>query len=106
MKSIFRNIIAFVALVGLVYVVSNYYGMFGQMVGVKGASTKRAEEIKTSIQHDVTNQVATAASKAGEIKFSDIFLGLQRFGRIPKDIESIKKYSEEQLRTYLTKKQK
>ena len=104
MKNHFRNFIAFVVLIGLVYFVANNYGTAAQMVGVKGASTKKAQEVTKALNSDVNQQVTTALKKTGEIKLSDIMNELSRFQKIPQDINNIKKFTQDQINTFTKKK--
>ncbi len=96
-----RNLIAVVVLVGVIYLVTNYSGDIQQEIGVKGASTSRAQEIAGNITHDVGSQVDTAKNHAMNIKLSDVLNGLSRFKRIPQDATNIKNYAQTQLSNVL-----
>ncbi|HVA97185.1 MAG TPA: hypothetical protein VND99_06020 [Candidatus Acidoferrales bacterium] len=101
MKTVLRNIIAVVVLIAVVYFVTNYAGQIQAQVGVKGASTSRAQEIAGKIGSDVGSQVASAEQQLLQIKVSDIINGLSRFQRIPQDATNIKSYVQDQVNNVL-----
>ena len=96
-----RNFIAVVVLIGVIYLVTNYSGQIQQQIGVKGASTSRAQEIAGNITSDVGSQVNNAKDQAMHINLSDVLNGLSRFKRIPQDVNSIKNYAQSQLNNML-----
>jgi len=104
MKNIFRNLIAFIVLFGLIYFVTNNYGTAQQLVGVKGASTQKAQEVTKAINSDINKQVDATIKKTEDVKVSDIIQGLSRFQKIPKDINNIKEYVTEQVNNFTKKK--
>ena len=97
MKTHFRNLIAVLALIFVVYLVTNYAGLFQQQVGVKGASTVRGQDIAGQISHDVGTQVAAAKDQAMHVSISDVVKYVSRFQRIPPDITGIKNYAQDQI---------
>jgi len=101
MKNVLRNIIAIVALVAVIYFVTNYAGQLQQQVGVKGASTSRAQGIAGQIGNDVGSQVGAAEKQLMQVKVSDIVKGLSRFQRIPQDVNSIKSFAQDQVNNVL-----
>ena len=92
-----RNLIAVLVLVAVVYGITNYAGQIQQQVGVKGASTSRAQEIAGQIGNDVGSQAGSVEKQAMQVKVSDIVNGLSRFQRIPQDANSIKNYVQTQV---------
>ncbi len=95
--SVLRNLLAFLVLAAIVYGVSNYYGLAQQTVGVKGASTQKAQEVSGEIQSDIGQQAEKAADSASNVTIGDIIGFFQRFQKIPEDLQSVRDYSEEQL---------
>lgn len=96
MKHIMRNIIAIVVLIAVVYFVSNYAGVIQEQIGVKGASSQRAQGIAGQISSDVGTQVDAAREQVMQVKLADIVNGFSRFQRIPQDITNVKDYIQEQ----------
>jgi len=92
-----RNIIAVIVLIAIIYGVTNYAGQIQEQIGVKGASTSRAQEIAGKIGNDVGSQVDSAEKQAMQLKVSDIVNGLSRFQRIPQDTNSIKEFVQTQI---------
>lgn len=99
-----RNIIAVLVLIAIVYGVTNYAGQIQEQIGVKGASTSRAQEIAGRIGSDVSSQAAAAKNQAMHVSLSDIFNYLSRFQRIPQDANTIKNYVQKQINGFTTKK--
>lgn len=87
-----RNFLAVIVLVGIVYVVTNYAGLLQQQVGVKGASTSRAQGIAGQLGNDVGSQVNSAEQQAMHLHVSDVINYFSRFQRVPQDFNSIKNY--------------
>jgi len=106
MKSVLRNVVAIIVLVGVIYYVTNYSAVVQQQIGVKGASTSRAKEIAGQLSSDVGTQVTLAEKQALQIKVSDVINGLARFQRVPQDINSIKSYVQTQANSVLKSKHK
>lgn len=106
MKTLFRNFIAFTALIAIVYFVTNYYGSIQETIGVKGMSTQKAQEITKDINKDISKEIHNAGEKIGEIKISDIIAGLSRFQKIPQDFTNTKEYIEEQIELFRNKEKK
>jgi hypothetical protein len=102
----FRNVIAVVALIGVIYFATNYAGDIQQQVGVKGASTSRAQKIAGKIGSDVGQQVGAARDQAMQMSLSDVLNELSRFQRIPQDIQSAKDYLQAQTSNVLQSKNK
>jgi hypothetical protein len=92
-----RNFIAIVVLIGVIYAVTNYSGQIQQQVGVKGASTSRAQEIAGNITNDVGSQVNNAKNQAMHINVLEIMNYLSRFKRVPQDITSIEDFIGQQV---------
>lgn len=101
-----RNFIAVVVLIAIVYGVTNYAGNIQQQIGVKGASTSRAQGIAGKISHDVGTQVDAAKQQAMHVSLSDILNELSRFQKIPQDITSIKNYAQDQVNNVLESRDK
>ncbi len=101
MRNIFRSFIAIIVLIGVAYGVTNYSGQIQQQIGVKGASTSRAQEIEGKLSHDVGSQVNSVEQQAMHVKVSDILNGLSRFKQIPQDANSIKNYAQSELSNVL-----
>ncbi|MGH7204426.1 MAG: hypothetical protein ACREHC_08335 [Candidatus Levyibacteriota bacterium] len=89
---VLRSIIAVVLLIAIVYFVSQYSGLIQEKIGVKGASTSRAQEIGGQISSDVGKQVDTAKNQAMHVSLSDVMNYLSRFQRIPQDVNNAKDY--------------
>src|SRR5258708_4689316 len=96
-KTHFRNVIAVVVLIGVIYAITNYSGLIQEQIGVKGASTSRAQEIAGNITRDVGSQVDNAKNQAMHISVSDVMNYLSRFKRIPQDISSAKDFIGQQV---------
>lgn len=104
MKNILRSSIGFIILGGLVFAVVTYSGMVKQAVGVKGVSTQiKAENVTKEITNDINKEIQSTASKAGEIKVSEIISVVQRLQQVPQDIAGVRSYIEEQLRIVISK---
>jgi len=101
-----RNLIAVLVLIAIIYFVTNYAGQLQQQVGVKGASTSRAQEIAGQIGNDVNSQVGSAEQQLMQVKISDIVNGLSRFQRVPQDATSIKNYLQSQANNVLESRDK
>ena len=99
-----RNFIAVIALVFVVFIVTNYSGQVQQQIGVKGASTIRNQKIVGNLSSDVGSQVSSVEKQAMQVNLSDVVNGLSRFRRIPQDITSIKNYAQEQIGSVLQSK--
>jgi len=106
MKHIFRNIIAVIALVVVVYIVTNYAGVIQEQIGVKGVSTSRAQEIAGKIGSDVGSQVSAVGNQAMQLRLSDIVKEVSRFQRIPRDVAAIQAYVQEQYNGMVKSKEK
>ena len=97
---------AILILIGVAYAVTNYSGQIQQQIGVKGASTSRAQGIEGQLSHDVGSQVNSAEQQAMHINVSDILNGLTRFKQIPQDANSIKNYAQSTLSSVLQSRNK
>ena len=106
MRNIFRSFLALIILAGVGYVITNYSGQVQQKIGVKGASTSRAQEIEGQISHDVGSQINFAEGQAMHINVSDVLNGLSHFKEIPQDANSIKNYAQSTLSNVLQSKNK
>lgn len=105
MLKIFRSLLAIVVLAGIVYFVTNYAGQFQQQVGVKGASTKRAQGITNNITNDVSSQVNNAKDQAMKINLAGVLNYLSRFKKISQDANTIKNYAQSQINDVLKSNQ-
>ena len=101
-----RNLIAVLVLIAIIYFATNYAGQLQQQVGVKGASTSRAQEIAGQIGNDVNSQAGSAEKQLMQVKISDIVNGLSRFQRVPQDANSIKNYLQTQANNMLESRAK
>jgi hypothetical protein len=101
-----RNVIAVIALIAVVYIVTNYSGMIQQQIGVKGASTMRAQGIAGQISNDVGTQVDAAKDQAMHVNLSDVVNYFSRFQRVPQDINTIKNFTQDQINNVLESKSK
>lgn len=106
MRTHFRNVIAVVVLIAIIYGVTNYAGQIQQQVGVKGASTQRAQGIAGQISHDVGSQVDAAKQQAMHVSLSDVVGYLSRFQKVPEDINNIKNYVQTQANNMLESRNK
>lgn len=106
MRTHLRNVIAVVMLVAVIYFVTNYAGQVQQQIGVKGASTSRAQGIAGHIASDVGTQVSSAEKQAMKMNISDFVSSLSRFQRIPRDINDIKNYAQSQVNDMLQSRNK
>ena len=106
MKTHFRNIIAVLALVVVLYIVTNYTGVVQEQIGVKGASTTRGQGIAGRISQDVGTQVDTAKEQAMHISLSDAVNYFSRFQRVPQDINNLINFTQGQLNNMLESKNK
>jgi hypothetical protein len=89
-------ILAFVVLLALVYFVSQYAGVIQEKIGVKGASTSRAQNITGQITGDINEQVNNAKKQAMQLSLQDVMNYLGRFNRVPQDIMGAKDYVTQQ----------
>ena len=99
-----RNVIAVLALIVVVYLITNYSGMLQKQIGVQGASTQRGQAIAGQISHDVGTQVDAAKDQAMHVNLSDVVSYFSRFQRVPQDINSIKNYAQDQVNNVLESK--
>jgi len=109
-----KNIVLVLALVVAVYLVANYGGSLKNQAlallhipdtsSVKGASTQRAQEISDKFKSDLGSEFENIASQAMNLKAADAINGLSRLQKIPRDINSIKQFTQEQIKTYTKKK--
>ena len=106
MRNIFRSFLALLILVGIAYVVTNYAGQVQQKIGVKGASTSRAQGIEGQISHDVGSQINSAEAQAMHVNVSDVLNGLSHFKEIPQAANSIKSYAQSTLSNVLQSRNK
>ena len=105
-----KNISIIIAIIAVVYIVANYSGLVKSTVmqllnipgsSVAGVSTKRAEEISGKISSDVQGQFGIAQEKVLSLTLSDAINSLSRLKKIQQDFNSIKDYSEEQIRNLM-----
>jgi hypothetical protein len=101
-----RNFVAVLILVAIVYVVTNYTGVLQQQVGVKGASTSRAQGIAGQIGNDVGSQVNSVEQQAMHVNLSDAINYFSRFQRVPQDIKGITNYIQTQVGNMVESKNK
>lgn len=101
-----RTVMAFVVLIAMVYFISQYSGMIKEKIGVKGASTSRADEIHKQLSHDVGEGVQAAQKQAMHVTLQDVVDYLGRFSRIPHDIVGAKDYVTEQYKSVVESKEK
>lgn len=99
LKSIF--IIAVIA--SAIYFLPKYVGVFKQ-IGVKGASTERANEISSRIGSDIQDQVDATKQQILDMKISDIIDGASKLSKISQDIKNGQKYLKEQVDNVLKSK--
>jgi predicted ribonuclease toxin of YeeF-YezG toxin-antitoxin module len=97
---------AVLALIVVVFLVTNYSGIIQQQIGVKGASTERGQNIAGQISHDVGTQVNAAKDQAMHLNLSEIVNYFSRFQRVPQDINTIKNYAQEQVNSVLQSEHK
>jgi hypothetical protein len=104
--SLFKNISIILALIVVVYVVANYYGIAASSVmdllhipgsSVQGASTYRAQEISGDIGNDVGGQVENARSYILDVKVADAMHAVMRLQQVPKDVQNITTYTREKV---------
>lgn len=96
MISILRNIIGVLLLCAIAYFVYNYYGTAQSAVGVKGASTEKAQEITENVKSDLDKQADQAAESASQVTVGEIVGFFGRFQKIPEDISNTRQYLEGQ----------
>jgi hypothetical protein len=106
MKTHLRNVIAVLALVVVIYLATNYAGPLQQQVGVKGASTERAQGIAGQISQDVGSQVDAARNQAMHMSLTDVINYVSRFQRIPQDVNNVKNFAQDQIGNVLESKNK
>lgn len=106
MLTVLKNIVGVVLLVGVVYIVSNYFGLVQETVGVKGASTEKAEEISEEIQSDINKEAEKAADNASNVTVGEIITFFGRFQKIPEDINNAKEYGQAQIDSVLKSREK
>lgn len=104
MITVLRNIIAVLMLCAVIYLVSNYYGVAQETVGVKGVSTDKAQEIQEDIQSDLSKQADAAAENANALTVGEIIEFFGRFQKIPEDINNAREYTEEQINNFTNNK--
>ena len=101
MKTHARNVIAVIALIVVVFIVTNYAGDIQEKIGVKGASTVRGQNIAGQISNDVGSQVDAAKNQAMHVSLSDVVNYFSRFQRVPQDINTIKNFTQTQINNVL-----
>ena len=64
---------------------------------VKGASTKRAQEISKALSSDVIDGINVAKEQALHLSVLDLVNAASRLQKIPQDFQSMQKYVKEQV---------
>jgi len=100
-STLLKRILILGLIIGLLYIVVNYSGAIEQKVGVKGASTKKTNEISAEINSNIKDQVSIAEKQALNLKISDIMNGFSGLSKIPKDFNSIDGYLKQQVSNML-----
>lgn len=103
MKSLFRTLIAVVLLGAIAYLVYNYYGVVQNAVGVKGASTQKAQEVTESVKSDLNQQADKAAESASQVTVGEIVGFFTRFQKIPEDVSNARSYLESQAESLMNR---
>lgn len=93
---VLRTVIACLVLIAMVYFISQYAGEMQQKIGVKGASTSRAQEIGNQLSQDIGDGVDAAQKQAMHVTLQDVVDYFSRFKRIPQDIVGAKEYVTQQ----------
>jgi hypothetical protein len=106
MKSVLRSIIGLLMLCAIAYLVYNYYGTAQSAVGVKGASTEKAQEITENVKSDLDKQADKAAESASQVTVGEIVGFFGRFQKIPEDVANARQYVEGQVNSLTNKEEK
>ena len=96
-RSIFRNFIAVIVLIGVVFAVTNYSGLIQQETGIKMFGSDKGKGIAGQVLGDATSQVNNVKNQAMHVNVSDILNYLSRFKRVPQDINSAKDFIGQQV---------
>ena len=92
----FKNIFIIGVVAGAIYFLPKYVGVV-QKAGVKGESTKKAQEISSQIGFDINSEVTHAKKQILNVKISDIIDGASKLSRISQDIKNGQEYIKEQI---------
>lgn len=108
-----KNIALVIALVVVVFFAANYGGSLKNQVlatfnipgsSVKGASTERAQEISEKFKSDLGSEFDIITEQVLNLKISDAIDGISRLQKIPRDFQSVKEYTQEQISHFSKKK--
>jgi hypothetical protein len=114
-RAFLKNISLIVALIVVVYLVGNNVGMVKSTImqamnipgsSVQGISTQKAEVISEKIKSDLGKQAGVAQEYLLNLSLGDALEVVSRLQKIPKDFQSIKEYSQEQIDNMLKSKEK
>lgn len=101
MKTVLRNTLAVAAIIVIISFATNYSGLIKEQVGVKGASTDRAQEISQEIGSDINEHVNDAKEQALQVNVKDVIDFFGRFQKIPEDVTNAKEYVQDQVSSVL-----
>ncbi len=68
---------------------------------VKGASTKRAEEISGKLSSDIGNLLEQTKIQALDLTLGDAISGLSHLQKVPQDVHSMQEFTTEQIDSVL-----
>ncbi|MBI3887471.1 hypothetical protein HY310_00190 [Candidatus Microgenomates bacterium] len=114
-RTVLKNISLLLALVAIVYFVANYTGLAKNTIlsllnvpgtEVKGASTKRAEEISDKLGSDIGNLLEQTKIQALQFTLGDAITGLSHLQKVPQDIHSMQEFTTKQIDSVLKSRQK
>lgn len=71
---------------------------------VKGTSTQRAEDISSQIKSDIASSAAVLKEQVLNVRVADALGEFHRIQKIPRDINSLKEFAQDQLTNLLKKK--
>lgn len=108
--TVIKNALVIAFLVVGVYLIANFAGpVKNEVMGmlnmpgssVKGASTKKAEEVTQTISDNLNEQLLQLQYQVLNVSIGDAVNTVSRFQKVPQDAQHISEYAQEQLHNML-----
>ena len=100
-----KNIFVIALIGSAIYFLPNYAGV-AQKIGVKGASSERAQEVSSKIGSDINTQADVIKKQILNVKISDIINSVSNLSKVSQDIKNGEKYLREQVENVIKSKNK
>lgn len=95
MKTLFRNFIAIVLLIGIVYCATNYSELIEQQIGIKNFSQNNTKGIAGQVLGIATSQVNNATKNFNVTSF---------INSLPQNISNVKNFAQQEINSFTHKK--